>query len=159
MTQTFDMIIASVSNERIRSMAEQGSTAPTPTPLPQGGQTRAGDLPSGRLNFSFSPPLSKGTPISETLSPSVGGPVSVGVSVLGKGPRFVEGFHSPLLGSILAELDVVNRSGLTPEQTLVAQILQGVRNFVIAQEAVLADKPIRSWDVHDILRAAKGGAL
>lgn len=145
-------------------MTGQGSTPATPPPSPGEPYSPGGADCSGRREIFSSPALSKGTPIfgdpvCEDGTRSVGTQFSEGPSFSGGILSKLVGTHSSSLGPVLAELDIINRSGLTFEQTLIAQILQGVRNFVIAQDADIADKPIADWDIHDVIRAAKGDRL
>jgi len=145
-------------------MREQG-TAPPPTPLTHGGPTPVGDLPSARLNFSFSPPLSKGTPISETLSVAVGGPVCVdgtlpkrrGTRRRGKGTRSFD------IGSLqiserdrerLAGFIAISDTGLSIEQTFFAQILWTLHWMGRSP----GFKPLSEWTIEEIINFARGSA-
>lgn len=130
-------------------MTEQGSTGPAPTPLPQGGQTQAGDLPSGRHEIFSSPASPKGTHISE-------------------GPVFVDGTLPKRRGTSrfdigsLPECDRIRIGGfitigdadLSDDQTWLAQILWIIRGMSSSPGI----KPIGEWTLEEIIEFARGSA-
>jgi hypothetical protein len=134
-------------------MTEQGSMPAPPTPLCQGGQTPVGDLPSAAVKIFSSPPRLKKGPISETLSLSVEGPVSVGGSVFGKGPICAE--RGVILSQTEIDLGVIRDAELGPTGTLIAQFLWAARDFIRRQGGV--DRPLEAMSIEEIVGFVRGG--
>lgn len=132
-------------------MTEQGSTAPAPTPLPQGGQTPAGDLPSGRLNFFSSPPRLQRDPFFETLSVDVDGTHPSGTP-FSEGPICAE--REPLLSQTEIDLGVIRDAELSPTGTLIAQFLWAARDFIRTQGGV--DRPLETMSTEEIVEFVRG---